>query len=260
MSLYLPRINGRIFQPAQPRLIIPAPLWEFAANVGRFSDAGTTPATDGGTVQQWNDRGPGAYHASQGTANRRPTLVSSGSPNYLEFTGATSPDNFEFGGSTVFAATGSPWTFEAWVRLANFTTTIYPHLATIKTNTTDAFDIGFSNAAGYLGLHFGSATTWARLKTDTSAASLTGADKHVVITYNGAGAGTGGNFTAGIDGVLQTLSAASAFGATTNTASCIGAILGGNNPFTGRIYFEKMYRFAMTAGQIAARYAAGIPT
>lgn len=255
--IYAPNFNGRIFQPAQPRLILPAPLWEVHGGRSRFSDAGTTPATDGQAVQQWNDRGPGGYHASQGTVGARPTLSSAASPNYLLFDGTN--DLMTFGGSTVFAATGSAWSIEAWLQLTDFASSIYPTFCSLRSNSADPINVAFSNVAGYLGLHFGSQTTWSSLKTNTAAASLTGADKHIVVTYNGAGAGTAGSFKAGIDGALQTLATSGAFPAITNSSS-IGGKADGTHAWKGRIYYFRVHRFAMTAGQMAARYAAGIPT
>ena len=51
-------------------------LWTWLkADAGVYSDAGTTPATNGGTVQQWNDSHTGARHFAQATAGNRPTWV-----------------------------------------------------------------------------------------------------------------------------------------------------------------------------------------
>jgi|GEM_PF-3266338 len=47
-------------------------LW-FKADSSVYSDAGSTPATNGGTVQQWNDVSGNAIHASQATSGSRPT-------------------------------------------------------------------------------------------------------------------------------------------------------------------------------------------
>ena len=56
-------------------------LW-LSADSGVFSDAGTTVATDGQTVQQWNDQLAGgnvdAQNAIQNTAGERPTYVADG--------------------------------------------------------------------------------------------------------------------------------------------------------------------------------------
>jgi hypothetical protein len=47
-------------------------VW-FKADSSVFSDAGSTPATNGGTVEQWNDQSGNAVHASQATSGSRPT-------------------------------------------------------------------------------------------------------------------------------------------------------------------------------------------
>lgn len=47
-------------------------VW-FKADSGVFSDAGSTPATNGDTVQQWNDQSGNAIHSSQATSGSRPT-------------------------------------------------------------------------------------------------------------------------------------------------------------------------------------------
>ncbi len=83
------------------------------ADAGVFSDAGTTPATNGGTVQQWNDQSGSARHFSQATAGSRPTyetdqvnslpalrFVKSGT-DYMDTT-ATFADFFNNDSGTVF--------------------------------------------------------------------------------------------------------------------------------------------------------------
>lgn len=57
-----------VFVPCDPV------LW-LKADAGVFTDAGITPATNGQTVQQWNDQSGNNKHATQGTAANRPTLV-----------------------------------------------------------------------------------------------------------------------------------------------------------------------------------------
>lgn len=48
-------------------------LFWFKADAGVFSDAGSTAANNGDTVQQWNDQSGNAIHASQATSGSRPT-------------------------------------------------------------------------------------------------------------------------------------------------------------------------------------------
>jgi hypothetical protein len=44
----------------------------FKASTGVYSDAGTTPAVNGGPVQQWNDQSGGNHHATQATGSSQP--------------------------------------------------------------------------------------------------------------------------------------------------------------------------------------------
>ncbi len=232
-------------------------LFEFRADRGVFEDAGTDPAEDTDPVYQWSDQGPGNRFATQATLANRPTLASS-SPNYLTF---TTDDYMTFGGSTVFANSGAPFTLEAWINLTAFPASpSYPGVFGLKSDTTDLFQVGISNNVSYLGVHFGSATTWARLKTDTAAAIWPTNDRHIVVVYNGLGVATEANFAAYIDGVRQTLTAVeSSFSAATNTASVVGAsAITGGNPWNGRAYKYAGFSRALTAAQVATRFALGV--
>jgi hypothetical protein len=50
----------------------------YVADTDVFSDAGTTPATDGQTVQQWNDQSGNGDHISQATGGDRPAFRATG--------------------------------------------------------------------------------------------------------------------------------------------------------------------------------------
>jgi hypothetical protein len=52
-------------------------LW-LKGNAGVYSDAGSTLATNGQTVQQWNDQSGNANNSSQATSGARPILRSTG--------------------------------------------------------------------------------------------------------------------------------------------------------------------------------------
>jgi hypothetical protein len=232
-------------------------LFEFRADRAVFEDAGTDAAEDTDPVYQWNDQGPGSYHATQATLANRPTLSSAAIPNYVSWDGAD--DRMLFGGSAVLANTNAPFSIEAWVNLTSFGFTIFPGVLGLKTNTTDLWQVGISNNGSYLGLHFGSSTTWSRFKTDTAAASWLGADRHVVVTYNGGGAGTAANFAAYIDGVPQVLTTPGAFSPATNTSSVIGAsTISATEKWYGRAYKYAGFSRALTPAQVLARYALGV--
>jgi len=59
------------FSPPDPTNLV---LW-LEANVQAYSDAGTTLATNGQTVQQWNDQSGNSHNVSQATSGSRPTFV-----------------------------------------------------------------------------------------------------------------------------------------------------------------------------------------
>jgi hypothetical protein len=50
----------------------------YKADTGVYNDAGTTPATNGQTVQQWNDQSGHGYHLNQAVSGDRPTFQSTG--------------------------------------------------------------------------------------------------------------------------------------------------------------------------------------
>lgn len=60
--------------PISPDQVTTLGLW-LKADAGVYSDAGVTPATNGGTVQQWNDQSGAGEHVSQATAGNRPTYL-----------------------------------------------------------------------------------------------------------------------------------------------------------------------------------------
>lgn len=62
----------------------------YKAGQGAYTDAGSTLATNGQTVQQWNDFSGNASHATQGTAGTRPVFTTGGQNGkpYLRFDGS----------------------------------------------------------------------------------------------------------------------------------------------------------------------------
>jgi hypothetical protein len=69
---------------------VAGPVIWLSASTQAFTDAGSTLAVDGQTVQQWSNQGSTTYNASQATAGRRPmyrTNVFNGNP-VLRFTSA----------------------------------------------------------------------------------------------------------------------------------------------------------------------------
>ena len=70
------------------------------ADAGAYNDAGTTLATNGQTVQQWNDQSGEGYNLSQATSADRPTYNTNqlnGQPG-INFNHLVSPDNLRYSG------------------------------------------------------------------------------------------------------------------------------------------------------------------
>lgn len=57
---------------------LPSLVAWYVATAGVYSDAGTTLATDGQTVQQWNDQSGNGNNISQATSGKRPTYNAAG--------------------------------------------------------------------------------------------------------------------------------------------------------------------------------------
>lgn len=70
-----------------PSLISTALWLDAADNTTVFSGAGTTQATNGAGVQQWNDKSGNGFHLSQSTSGNRPTYATSllNSKNVITF-------------------------------------------------------------------------------------------------------------------------------------------------------------------------------
>ncbi|MBP6430855.1 MAG: laminin G domain-containing protein [Ferruginibacter sp.] len=114
--------------------LTPPVLW-LKADIGVFSDAGVTAATNGQTVQQWNDQSCNGYNASQPDAIKRPTwqqYAFNGKPA-LWFDGTNGNYWLENTVNTPVATTGSARTYFVVAKAAcSATGTYYPggHLFT----------------------------------------------------------------------------------------------------------------------------------
>jgi hypothetical protein len=73
--MFIPILAGKSVPPVYFPTTI-AGLWAaYTAGIGTYKDAGVTPAANGETVQQWNDRSGNGRNLAQATGTRRPTLV-----------------------------------------------------------------------------------------------------------------------------------------------------------------------------------------
>jgi len=157
--------------------------------------------------------------------------------------------------SNVFATSTKPFSFTSWIYLDSFANT-YSKVAILRTDTTTPFEISFSDNASYLGIVIGSQSNWAQSKTDTPAADLTGAWKHIGVTYNGLGSGTRSNFNVYIDSIKQTFTAPGGF-AGLSQMTRIGATGGASNFWDGRIDEVKIWNYALTEDEVKQEYNGG---
>ncbi|MBP6025642.1 hypothetical protein [Ferruginibacter sp.] len=122
-------IAGVLTTPLTPPI-----LW-LKADAGVFTDAGVTAATNGQTVQQWNDQSCSGFNAAQPDASKRPTWQQSafnGKPA-LWFDGTNGNYWLENTVNTPVATTGSARTYFVVAKAAcSATGTYYPggHLFT----------------------------------------------------------------------------------------------------------------------------------
>lgn len=122
-TLAAPPANGVL-----PNNIGGLQLW-LKADAGVFSDAGVTPATNGATVQQWNDQSGNGNNATQATAANRPTYQT-GLPGFnslpaITFNGATPAT----GSYLVNGYTGNP------------VTAFIVHVSSVPTNGLNTFPV-----------------------------------------------------------------------------------------------------------------------
>jgi len=92
----------------------------YKADAGVFSDAGTTPATNGQKVRQWNDQSGNGYHLGQSDTNHQPVFQSTswtGSKNAVFFDPAVGNEATLMTTSGVAMGTGSPFSCFAMCQL-----------------------------------------------------------------------------------------------------------------------------------------------
>lgn len=79
-------------------------LW-LKADGGTFSDAGTSPATNNGSIQQWNDSSGNGLHVSQTNGSSQPLWIANainGKPA-VQFNGSTYLQRDSLVGTSLFA-------------------------------------------------------------------------------------------------------------------------------------------------------------
>ncbi len=165
----------------------------------------------------------------------------------LDFDGTN--DFIQVGGSRVYAADAQPFSISIWAFVRSFSS-VYTKLLMLRSDSSSAFEFGVSNDASYLGLLSGSATSWSRCKSDTAAASITGAWRHFGLTYNGATRTTTSSFQFYLEGMAITTTGANAFSPTTNSTTIAYNVA--NNRLDGQIAEVQIYDRTVTANEFKA--------
>lgn len=130
--------------------------WWMDASQGVYTDAGVTLATNGQTVQQWNDQSGNARHGTQATAADKPLIITgaiNGKP-VLRFDGVS--DYLAFDGAFLV---GTPYTILVVTQITN--------------NQSDNFFVGGDGGTANIDLRFGfSNTSTFRLAQGSNALSV----------------------------------------------------------------------------------------
>lgn len=127
-------------------------------------------------------------------------------------------------GTRVYVRTDAPWTVLVRCNRTGYTSAAagnYPILFESKANQSENWRVGFSDNNSYDNLYFGAASGFAKLKFAAGLATATWYD--VLISYNGAGATTTGNYAAYINGVSQSIASASVFVSRTGNSTICSA-------------------------------------
>lgn len=190
---------------------------------------------DGDLVSTWVDRSGNGYSPTA-SSTARPTFktaIQGGQP-VMRFDG-----NDELvipTGPTVDA--GQPFVL---LLCSKQTTagTLYNGILDFKSSVSENWQLLYTTSAAYAWLTFGATSTWARLRWNTTPDT---AFKVFCIAYNGAGAGTDGNFEMKVNGATVSLVASSSYASNTSQAS-IGTYIPSNS-LTGDIGAVTLVRAA----------------
>jgi hypothetical protein len=172
-------------------------------------------------------------------------------PGALSFDGV-SFQTVDIAGSVAYATQNAPFSFSAWFNLTDFSHFV-PDIMQIKSDTISPWHVLLSNNSSFLGISAGSGDgTWATIKTD-NVPSL-GDWHHVVVTYNGNGAGTVANFQIFLDGAPQPVSPAGSYDYQSQQ-SRIGGDEGSENQWKGLLRDVRIYNRVLSVQEIVQLYS-----
>jgi len=156
--------------------------------------------------------------------------------------------------SSLAISDSSAFSVSAWVKLDSYDDT-YPVIIALKTNITQNWRMIFSSNPSYGDVGFGCAVTFYKAKSGTGVITL-GQWHHIVVTYNGSGVGTAGNWVLYVDGGVVSTSAAGGYGSDTGNAK-IGSE--GVNYWNGNISDVSLFNKALGYSDIQKIWNGGQP-
>lgn len=182
--------------------------------------------------------------------------IAVGRQRALDFSGGN--EIIPISGSYTYVQASVPFSVSFFANVKSFSNATYQKVCLLKSDdaSNNAYEIGFSNAVGqYDGVLVGTANSYARLRTQTSASVLQSGMAHYCVTYNGLGSSTATNFRAFRNGVELTLTSAGAFSATTNTSSI--SLNAGNNVLNSQLDDLTIWNVCLTDSEIQKIYQLG---
>ncbi len=191
-------------------------------------------------------------HDNDGTkkgANEPIETTSGKVANAQDFDGSNDYVGF---GNTAFIATNAAWTVEALVNLDDWDLT-YPVVFASKTDQTQNWRLIFSNEPRYGDIGFGSQANFGKYHIGDVGIALD-TWYHVVVTYNGSGATTIGNYKLYLNGVdtQVIVNEPEALYGFDSGITRIGSE--GGNPWDGPIDELRVYSIEQTAAWAATTY------
>jgi hypothetical protein len=218
------------FAATMPVSLSAVTAW-YKADAGVYSDAGTTPAADGATVQQWNDQSGNGNHATQATSGSRPAYratAHNGRP-VLQFDGVN---------DTLVGASVTSGAYAVLIVYAPLRTVIGgANQRAICGGTGNWILGGYNN--GYT--FFAGAFVGNDAETDTARPAVLAA------SVAGTSAGQLAVYAEGYD-ISNTAAAATTFPGTLN----IGGVGSFSEPFKGLVYEVIVFNRAITAAEARA--------
>jgi hypothetical protein len=145
---------------------------------------------------------------------------------------------------------------EFWANLSSYTNP-FPCLIQIKTDTQHAFIVMVTQNSSYGGINFGSTNSWVNLRNSGNQVS-TNTWNQIILTYNGNGIGSIGNYKMYLNNVEQTLTSSGGY-ITLNQINNIGTAENasrGSDNWTGKISSVRIYNRALSTSEVLQNYNA----